>query len=104
MESPAGEQAMTSRKLFVLGPPRLDRDGRPIAVPLRRALAVLVYLAVTDLPQSRETIATLLWPESDEQEARGRLRRTLHRLGEAIEERIVIADASTLRLSSEVEL
>ncbi len=95
---------MTSLKLFVLGPPRLERDGQQVALPLRRAVALLVHLAVTGQPQSRETLAALLWPESDEGEARGRLRRTLHRLGDAVEGGILIADASALRLSPDADL
>ena len=71
---------MAPLRLFVLGPPRLERDGRPVELNLRRALALLVYLAVDDRPHGREALAALLWPDSDEPEARGRLRRTLHRL------------------------
>ena len=75
---------MASRRLTVLGPPRLERDARPLELPLRRAMALLVYLAVTGRPQPREALAGLLWPESDEREARGRLCRTLHRLAETL--------------------
>ena len=32
---------------------------------LRKALALLVYLALSDQPHSRDTLATMLWPESD---------------------------------------
>ena len=48
---------MASRRLFVLGPPRLEQAGRPVELHLRRALALLVYLAVTQRPQSRDTLA-----------------------------------------------
>ena len=51
---------MAPLRLLVLGPPRLERDGRPVELGLRRALALLVYLAVTDCPQTRETFAGLL--------------------------------------------
>src|SRR6266536_3415349 len=75
-----GDGSMTGLRLLVLGPPRLERDGRPVELNLRRALALLVYLAVGDRPHGREALAALLWPDSDEPAARGRLRRTLHRL------------------------
>src|SRR5215510_1661778 len=75
---------MTHLKLFVLGQPRLERDGAPLELNLRKALALLVYLAVSGQPYSRDALATLLWPESDQRESRGRLRRTLHRLTQAI--------------------
>ena len=37
---------MAPFRLLVLGPPRLERDSRPVELNLRRALALLVYLAV----------------------------------------------------------
>jgi DNA-binding SARP family transcriptional activator len=41
----------------------LDRDG--VAIPLnhRKAWALLAYLAVTARAHSRDTLATLLWPD-----------------------------------------
>src|SRR5690554_594167 len=90
---------MTRWKLFVLGPPRLERDGQPVTPSLRKALALLVYLAVTGQPQSRDTLAALLWPKSDQQEARGRLRRTLHRLGEVLGDEVLAVSADTLGIA-----
>jgi hypothetical protein len=36
---------MTRLKLFVLGQPRLERDGQPVELNLRKALALLADLA-----------------------------------------------------------
>jgi tetratricopeptide (TPR) repeat protein len=85
-------------KLFVLGQPRLGRGEAPIELNLRKALALLVYLAVTGQPHSREALATMLWPESDGREGRTRLRRTLHRLAQALGEDLLVADIDTIRL------
>ena len=89
---------MTPLKLSVFGPPRLEREGQLVELKLRKALALLVYLAVTDQPQSRDALATLLWPESDQRDGRGRLRRTLYRLTLALDEDLLVADADTIRL------
>jgi hypothetical protein len=43
----SGESTVAHLKLFVLGQLRLERDGAPIALNLRKALALLVYLAVS---------------------------------------------------------
>ena len=59
----------------------LARAGRgdPIALNLRRAVALLVDLVVTGQRHPpADALATLLWPESD-CDAGGCLRRTLHR-------------------------
>src|SRR5262245_48214768 len=89
---------MTVLKLLVFGSPRLERDGEPIELNLRKALALLVYLAVSGQPHSRDALATLLWPESDGRESRARLRRTLHRLTQAIGEGILDNGPETIRL------
>jgi len=95
---------MTGLRLLVLGPPRLERDGRPVELNLRRALALLVYLAVTGRPQGRDTLAGLLWPEADDREARARLRRTLHLVAEALGAGVVLVDGDRLCLSAEADV
>ncbi len=68
---------MSQLSLFLLGMPRLTQDGQPIEINRRKVMALLIYLALTDAPHSRDTLATLLWPEFDQSRARGALRRTL---------------------------
>jgi predicted ATPase/DNA-binding SARP family transcriptional activator len=89
---------MAHLKLFVLGQPRLEREERPIELNLRKALALLVYLVVSGQPHSRDALATLLWPESDGREGRTRLRRTLHRLSQALGDNVLDAGPDTIRL------
>ena len=43
---------MVELKLFTFGLPRLERNGHPIDLNLRKALALLVYLAVTARPRA----------------------------------------------------
>src|SRR5437867_325677 len=66
--------------LKLLGPPRIERDGRAIAMDTRKATALLAYLAMTGEVQARDTLAALLWPDADRERARGALRRTLSTL------------------------
>src|SRR5262245_44821598 len=95
---------MTPLRLFVLGPPRLERDGQPVELNLRKALALLVYLAVSGQPQSRDALATLLWPESDQREGRARLRRTLHRLALALGDNVLETSPDTIRIHPGADL
>jgi DNA-binding SARP family transcriptional activator len=71
---------MAHLKLFVLGAPRVERDGHSFELNLRKALALLVYLAVSDQPQTRDALATLLWPESDQRNFRPPIPPTLLRI------------------------
>jgi predicted ATPase/DNA-binding SARP family transcriptional activator len=75
---------MSTLKLYVFGSPRLEQNGIPLKLRPRKALALFVYLSVTAQPHSRDTLATLFWPESDHQTARSNLRRTLHQLTKAL--------------------
>lgn len=61
----------------LLGPVDILVADRPLVVDTRKATALLAYLAVTAVPASRERLAALLWPESDDADSRGALRRTL---------------------------
>ncbi len=75
---------MSELALFLLGPPRIERDGVLLNVDTRKAIALIAYLAVTKQPQSRDTLAALLWPDYDQTHARATLRRTLSALNKAL--------------------
>jgi adenylate cyclase len=70
--------------LHLLGPPRIERDGVPIQVDTRKAIALLVYLAVTGESYRRASLVNLLWPEYDQTRGRAALRRTLYALRKAL--------------------
>ena len=68
---------MSTLKLFLLGSPRLERDGVPVDFARRKNVALLAYLAITGTSHARESLVTLLWPELDPSRARASLRRNL---------------------------
>jgi len=96
----SGESTMAHLKLLVLGSPRRECHGRPIELKLRKALALLVSLAVSGRPHCRDALATMRWPKGDHRAGRARLRRTLHRLNEALHEDLLVANAEAIRLRS----
>src|SRR5207247_5359449 len=73
---PAGMPAEPRLSVFLFGPPRIERDGKPVEPDTRKAIALLAYLAVTAHPEGRERLAALLRPEATEEHARGALPRT----------------------------
>ncbi|CAN5891439.1 AAA family ATPase [soil metagenome] len=77
---------MQGLSLRVLGPPSIEVDGADLRVDTRKAVALLTYLALEG-PQRRESLAALLWPESDGARARAALRRTLSVLNRALDGR-----------------
>jgi DNA-binding SARP family transcriptional activator/predicted ATPase len=70
--------------LYLLGPPRIERDGVSIRVDTRKAIALMAYLAVTKENHRRAALVNLLWPEYDRTRGRAALRRTLSALRKAL--------------------
>src|SRR5437879_13264200 len=61
-------------------------EGKPVTtISTNRLQSLLAFLILrTEAPQSREQVASLLWPESDESQARTNLRQLLHHLKRAL--------------------
>jgi DNA-binding SARP family transcriptional activator len=70
--------------LHALGPPEVRLGDKLLAFPTRKALALLIYLAIEAEFQPREHLATLLWPESSPERSFASLRNTLGRLQAAL--------------------
>lgn len=68
---------MPNLEIRLLGAPQVILDGAPVAFRLRKSLALLVYLAATGQPHSRDKLATLLWPGYDQSSTRAYLRKAL---------------------------
>lgn len=92
---------MAAINLYLFGLPRIVYQGRAIEVKRRKAVALVAYLAFADLPQSRDMLATLLWPELDQEHARAALRSTLPALSARLPESWLVADRQTVRLNRE---
>src|SRR5262245_16312895 len=75
---------MTKLRIILLGAPRLELDGRSLQIPRRKGLALLAYLAVTADEQRRDSLATLFWPESPTDKARGALRGELSHVNQIL--------------------
>ncbi len=95
---------MSRLALYLLGPPRIERDGQPVDVGRRKAVALLAYLAVTGQGHSRDALATLFWPEHDQSRARAGLRRTLASLKKGLGEGWLEVDRENVGLNSDAEL
>src|SRR3989440_8036754 len=68
---------MSVLRLNVLGPPQVYHDDRRLTFALRKAQALLLYLAVEGGVHPRSKLAALLWPDSEPHAARTALRNAL---------------------------
>jgi DNA-binding SARP family transcriptional activator/tetratricopeptide (TPR) repeat protein len=64
-------------RLAVLGAPEVYHDGSRLTFSLRKAQALLLYLAVEGGMHSRSKLAAFLWPDSEPHAARTGLRTAL---------------------------
>ena len=71
---------MEALKLYWLGLPRVLLTERPAKLETRKSLALLAYLSMGEDKCQREAVATVFWPEANQQRALGNLRRTLSSL------------------------
>ena len=94
---------MSRLALYLLGPPRVELDGEELHIGRRKAVALLAYLAVTGRPHSRDSLATLLWPEYDQSSARADLRRTLSLLNRTLGEEWLTVDRETAGLNPDAD-
>src|SRR6266851_3917915 len=64
-------------RLAVLGAPEVFHDGNRLTFSLRKAQALLLYLAVEGGMHPRSKLAAFLWPDSEPHAARTALRNAL---------------------------
>jgi len=95
---------MSCLRLYLLGPPRVERTDGPCTFDRRKAMALLAYLAVTARRQPRDVLATLFWPELDQSRARAALRRTLVAVKQGIGEGWLDADREAIGLDGDRSL
>jgi DNA-binding SARP family transcriptional activator len=90
--------------LFLLGSPRIERDGEAVQVRRRKAMPLLAYLAVMSGSHSRDALATLFWSEYDQSRARAGLRRVLASLKKSLGEGWLDVDRESAGLNHEAEV
>lgn len=86
--------------LFFMGQPRIELNGATVKVPLKKALALLSYLAVSNESHSRDTLAALFWPEYNQDAAFNTLRVNLHALRKVFGEEWFCVDRDQIGLTS----
>src|SRR5207247_4262000 len=87
---------------FFRATPRLEHDGKPVELTTAKAVGLLAYLAATHVPQSRERLLTLLWPDSLDSSARKNLRNILWTIRRSLRENVLDTSADRLALGDSI--
>ena len=95
---------MAAVVLTLLGPPsvRFADGGAIVPQPAAKVLALLTYMVMEPGPHTREQLASLLWGESTEVEARASLRQAFKHLRDALGD-IIRCDRSLVELSAAIQ-
>ena len=94
---------METLKLHWMGHPLVECKGRVVKLETRKAAALLAYLSLNPGECQREVLATMLWPEGNQQKALANLRRTLSSLNSSLPGWIQ-ANRETIALKRNVKL
>lgn len=89
-------------KLLFLGQPQILYDNLPVEITVKKAVALLAYLATTGKAHSRERLATLLWPDSDDSVARTGLRQVIQALRQTPLASVLMMDRINIDLHPDV--
>lgn len=89
---------MSQLALHLLGAPRIELNGRPVAIGHNKAVALLVYLAVTQQYHTREALSTLLWSDHEPPSARREVRRMIWALNKRLGKEWLLVERESLAL------
>jgi predicted ATPase/DNA-binding SARP family transcriptional activator/predicted negative regulator of RcsB-dependent stress response len=85
--------------VLLFGLPQIKRGNEQISIQRRKDLALLIYLVVTSQPHSRDTLATLLWQDQSQADARSNLRKSLSRLKSILGENVLLTSQDQVRVN-----
>lgn len=95
---------MFTRRILLLGTPRVERDGALVTIERRKSVGLLAYLAVTKQTVSRERLAALFWPDAEPSSAFAYLRTTLWALNKALGEDWALTEPGAVAFNRDANL
>ena len=94
---------MSPLRIYLFGAPRFSLQGTPTQIPRRKAIALLAYLAGTNRAHSRDSLATMFWPQHDQSNARANLRRELSRVKSTLNQDLFTTGREQVALNPDLE-
>ena len=92
---------MEAIKTYWLGIPTIERNGSVVDLETRKAVALLACLGLSSpSPLAREKLATLFWPDYDQQHASANLRRSLYSINRALGPELITGNREKVMINS----
>jgi predicted ATPase/DNA-binding SARP family transcriptional activator len=90
--------------LHLLGPPQLTIDKTSISFNRRKSLALMAYLSMERDQHRRESLSSLLWPDTDQSNAFKNLRQVLWEIQQILGDGWLVADRETVCLDDHADV
>ncbi len=95
--------------LYFLGTPLLQMDDAPVLIDRRVGMALLAYLAVEEIPHSRqrcsrELLSGLLWPDFDQAKAYSNLRHALWEIQRNLGKGWILAGRASVGINPDADI
>ena len=97
----SNHQDRSSLKIYLLGTPEIYLNAKPLIGLAAKTQALLFYLAMTRQAHPRTPLATLLWGDSPEKNARASLRKVLRQLHQTLPDQLITVDQSVALATDE---
>jgi DNA-binding SARP family transcriptional activator len=91
-------------RCYLLGRFHIEGTAGPVQLPRRKVEALLAYLLLHPIEHSREKLATLLWGDSPDPEARHSLRTALATLRQCLGHDLLLTDRDRVQLNPDYPL
>ena len=88
-------------EIYLLGAPEIYFNGKPLTGLSTKTQALLFYLATTRQTHARTVLATLLWSETAEKNARGNLRKAVQQLRATLPDQLILKEQSVALCTDE---
>jgi predicted ATPase/DNA-binding SARP family transcriptional activator len=95
---------MHDLSITLFGPPQISRGKQQITLQRRKDIALLVYLAVTAERFTRDTLAAIFWPDSDQSLARANVRKNISRLKNDLGADVILTKGDQVSLNPDISL
>lgn len=94
---------MATTQIRLFGYPTILHEGVNVDIQIKKAVALLAFLATTGKAISRERLAVILWPDANEEVARTSLRQALRAIRKTPLADAILTNRETIALDPAVE-
>ena len=95
---------MADIRIHLFGYPGFEAGNRPVKILRKKSIALLAYLVLTGKPHARESIAALLWPDSESRHAFTSLRNLIWSLRRTPLCGLLEQDRRSIRLNPDADI